>query len=133
MYNSVTLIGRLGKEPEFKKTKSGQSFAKLSLATNEWRKDGDDFMEITQWHQVVIWDDKLAQKASQVAKGSVCYLEGMVKYRSYEQDGVTKYATDIEVPRFSGKFGVLDKNNSTNGPTAKPSVDDMVDIDDIPL
>ena len=134
MFNSVTLIGNLGKDPEIKTTQKGDAFAKLSLATNEWRKDGDEFIEITQWHQCVIWDTRLADKAAKAQKGQKVMLQGMVKYRSYEKDGVTRYATDIEVPRFSGQFAVIDK--ATNGSAAEgsPAPTTPADLnDDIPF
>ena len=61
-------------------------------------------------------------------------LQGMVKYRSYEQDGVTKYATDIEVPRFSGNFGIVDKGTNGSAEEVSPTPVTAADLnDDIPF
>jgi single-strand DNA-binding protein len=106
----------------------------MSLATNEWRKDGDDFIEITQWHQCVIWDSRLADKAAKAQKGQKVMLQGMVKYRSYEKDGVTRYATDIEVPRFTGQFSIIDKTTNGSAVEISPAPVTAADLnDDVPF
>ena len=133
MYNSITLIGRLGKDPEIKSTKSGSSFARLNVATNEWRKDGDDFQEITQWHQVVIWDERLVQKTAKAKMGSVVYLEGMVKYREYMKDGEKRFATDVEVPRFSGKFGIMPAGKAVPNDLGDSLPAEMAEVEAIPF
>lgn len=130
MLNSVILIGNLGKDPEIKTTQKGDTFAKLSLATNEFRKDGEDFIEITQWHQCVIWDTYLANRAAKAQKGQKVALQGMVKYRSYEKDGVTKYATDIEVPRFGGNFQIVEKGTNGSAEEMSPTPVTAADLDD---
>ena len=80
MLNSVTLIGRLGKQPEIKTTNAGKKFARFSLATSKKIK-GED---VTQWHQVVVWNEKLSEVIEKyVNKGDLLAIQGEIEYRKY--------------------------------------------------
>lgn len=95
MANKVILIGNVGKNPDCRKFDSGTEMAAFSLATTErWTANGEK-KEETSWHNVVFWG-KLAVLCKQyVFKGSKVYIEGKIKYESYEKDGVKKYITKI--------------------------------------
>lgn len=94
--NKVVLIGRLGKDPELKYTPSGTAVANFTIATNESYKDKDGKkVENTDWHKVVAWN-KLAEICGQyLKKGSLVFIEGKIKTRSYDKDGVKHYITEI--------------------------------------
>jgi single-strand DNA-binding protein len=93
--NLVILIGNLGKDPEVRYTQAGLAVAKFSLATNEKRKKGDDWVDDVQWHRVTFFG-KLAEICGEyLTKGKQIYLEGRIQYGSYEKDGQTVYTTDI--------------------------------------
>ncbi len=96
--NRVTLIGNLGKDPEVRTTPSGATVCNFSLATTETYKDKNDtWQEVTDWHNIVIWN-RLGEVAGQyLKKGSKVYLEGKLKTRSYEKDGITRYMTEVFV------------------------------------
>ena len=94
--NKVVLVGRLGQDPEYKELNSG-ALAKLNVATTERYKDKyGDKKEETQWHNVVVWG-KLAKNCTTfLSKGSQVYIEGVIKYKTYEDNnGVKKYFTEI--------------------------------------
>jgi single-strand DNA-binding protein len=95
--NKVILVGRLGKEPEVRNLDNGAIVANFSLATSESYKDKTtgDKKEITEWHNIVIWG-KLAEIVQRyVHKGDLIYVEGKLRTRSWEKDGVTKYTTEV--------------------------------------
>lgn len=94
--NKVILVGRLGADPEMRYTASGMAVCRLSLATSRTYtgKDGQK-QEETAWHRVDAWG-KLAEICGQyLSKGRQVYIEGRLKYGSYEKDGVKHYTTDI--------------------------------------
>lgn len=93
--NKVILIGRLGKDPELRATKSGTNVCTMSLATSEYKiKDGNK-EEKTEWHKITLWE-KLADNASKyLKKGSNVYIEGRLQTTKYEKDGVPHYSTEI--------------------------------------
>ena len=95
--NRVTLIGNLGADPELRSTPQGTQVCTLKIATTERYKDKNgELKDSTEWHSVVLWD-KLAEIASKyLKKGSKVYLEGKLKHRSYEKDGITRYITEIQ-------------------------------------
>lgn len=111
--NKVTLIGNLGKDPDIQKLEGNVSVAKFSLATTETFKDknGQQHAE-TEWHTVVLWRS-LAELASKfLQKGSLVYIEGKLKTRSYDdRDGSKRYVTEI----IAEQIIMLDKRNETNG------------------
>lgn len=96
MLNKISLIGRVGKDPEIKHLESGAVVAKFSLATSEKYKDKTgETKEQTEWHNVVIWNKLVEVVEKWVKKGDLIYLSGKVTYRSYDKDGETRYFTEI--------------------------------------
>lgn len=89
--NKVMLIGRLGKDPELKYTPSSKPVLELSLATTEKFKDKEE----TEWHTVVFWNKQAEVLAKYLQKGSLLYVEGKNKTRSWEKDGSKRYKTEV--------------------------------------
>ena len=95
--NKVMLIGHLGKDPEMRFTQSGMAVANFTMATSEvWTdKASNEKKERTEWHRIVAFG-KLGEICGQyLAKGKQVYIEGRLQTRSWEQDGVTRYTTEI--------------------------------------
>lgn len=96
--NKVILVGSVGKDPESKVMPNGNAVVNFSLATSEsWKDKSGQQQESVEWHRCVCFG-KLAEIIAQyVKKGSKLYLEGSLKTRSWEKDGVKQYATEIVV------------------------------------
>ena len=94
--NRVTIIGNVGAEPQIKTFASGNKVANITLATTERYKDRNgEQKEETEWHSVQAFG-KLADVVERfVHKGSLLYLDGKIRTRSYEADGRTMYRTEI--------------------------------------
>jgi single-strand DNA-binding protein len=91
--NRVTLIGRLGKDPEMRSTPSGKALVRFSLATNRKKRQGEE--QPPDWHNIKAWD-RLAEICGQyLTKGKQVMIEGHIEYGTYEKDGVKHYTTDI--------------------------------------
>jgi single-strand DNA-binding protein len=95
--NKVILIGRLGKDPEVRNLDNGAVVANFSIATSESYKDRTtgEKKEITEWHNIVLWRGlaEIAQKY--LRKGDMVYIEGKLRTRSWEKEGVTRYTTEV--------------------------------------
>lgn len=99
--NKVILIGRVGKDPEYRNFESGSEVANFTLATSEKFKDKDGkVQEQTEWHNVVAWGKIASTINSYVKKGSQIMVEGKIKTRSWKKDnGEKAYSTDINLER----------------------------------
>ena len=95
--NKVILVGNLGNDPEVRYMPNGNAVANVSLATSETWKDKStgEQQEKTEWHRVVFFN-RLAEIVEQyVKKGTKLYVEGRLQTRSWEQDGVKRYSTEV--------------------------------------
>lgn len=95
--NAVSLIGTLGKDPDFKDAGSTQS-ARLSVATSEKWKDKatGEWKENTEWHSVVVFGVQATYASKYLSKGSLVAIEGSLKTSKYtDANGVDKYSTQI--------------------------------------
>lgn len=95
--NKVILVGNLGRDPEIRYTQDGQAVVNFTLATSmEWRdKATGEKRDKTEWHRIVAFR-KLAEICGEyLSKGKQVYIEGRLQTRSWEQDGVTKYITEV--------------------------------------
>ncbi len=97
--NKVTLIGRLGRDPELKYTAGGTAYCRFSMATDDQWTDRNtgERQERTEWHNIIAWD-RLAEICGQyLAKGRLVYIEGSINSRQYEdKDGVKRTSFDIK-------------------------------------
>ena len=120
MLNKVTLIGRLGRDPEVRHTQGGDRVVSFGLATSERWKDRNsgERKERTEWHNIVIFNDGLGKVAEQyLRKGSKVYLEGQIQSRKYQaSDGVERTAYEIVLRRFGGEMTLLDDGERRPAP-----------------
>lgn len=96
--NRAILAGRLGRDPEGRETRAG-SVVTMSIATNERRKEGDQWVDAVEWHRVVCFGRTAENVEKYLAKGSQCIVEGRIKTSTWEKDGETKYRTEIVAER----------------------------------
>ena len=138
--NEVKLIGNLGRDPEVKYMAGGDAVVNFSLATSEsWKdKNSGEMQERTEWHRCVAWR-KVGEIIAQYAhKGSKLYVSGKLQTRKWEQDGQTRYATEIQVQDVmllsaKGEGGGGSASQAPRSPTpAAPAQAEDFD-DDIPF
>ncbi len=117
--NKVILVGNLGRDPEIRSTNDGTRIAQLALATSEnWRdRMSGERKERTEWHRVVIFNERLAEIAEKyLRKGSKVYVEGQLQTRKWtDQQGQDRYTTEVVLSRFKGELTMLDGAGGTRG------------------
>ncbi len=110
--NKVILVGNLGRDPEVRSTQDGSKMANFSLATSDtWRdKASGERRERTEWHRVVIFNDRLVDVAEKyLRKGSKVYVEGQLQTRKWtDQSGQERSTTEVVLTRFRGELTMLD-------------------------
>ena len=118
--NKVILVGRLGKDPEVRSFQNGGKVVNMTLATSETWNDrtSGERKEKTEWHNVVIKDEKLAENAEKyLKKGASVYLEGRMETRKWtdQASGQDKYTTEVVIPRFGGVMTFLGGRDDAGG------------------
>ena len=125
MVNKVTLIGRLGKDPEVRTLDNGTSIAKFSLATNESYKDkSGEWQTITEWHNIIMWREVAERAEKQLKKGYLVYVDGKLTNRSWQdENGNTKYITEVRANLFRLLKEEMSMEKQTVDTTSHQSVD----------
>ena len=117
--NKVILVGNLGRDPEVRSTQDGSKMANFSLATSDtWRdKASGERRERTEWHRVVIFNDRLVDVAEKyLRKGSKVYVEGQLQTRKWtDQGGQERSTTEVVLTRFRGELTMLDGRGGASG------------------
>lgn len=127
--NKVILLGNVGKDPEIRSTADGTCIANLSVATSEsWKdKQTGERKEQTEWHRISAFGKLAEIIRDYVVKGSKVYIEGKLKTRSYDKDGVKMYTTEIVASELQMLDGKGDK------PQAQPFDNGFDDAELIPF
>lgn len=128
--NKVFLIGRLGADPEIRYTPNGTGVANFRIATNRSVKRNDQWEEVTDWHRIVAWD-RLAETVSQyLRKGSLVFIEGELRTRSWEdKDGNKRYTTEV----FARSMQMLDSKGEREREVSDFEVGPPPIEDDVPF
>src|SRR3954471_14286183 len=125
MLNRVTLIGRLGRDPEMRFLPDGTAVANFSVATDRsWNDETGKKRSETEWHTIVAWA-KLGEVCGKyLNKGSLVYIEGRLQTRSWETDKVKHYRTEVvaEQVKFLERKATTDE---TDLPTQSMPVEDL--------
>jgi single-strand DNA-binding protein len=145
MLNKVTLIGKLGAEPEVRQLPNGGTVTNIRLATSrQWKdKQTGEKREETEWHRVTFFN-RLAEIVSQyLRKGSQVYVEGRIRTQKWQdQSGQDRYTTEIvaeQMQMLGSKNDTLpevsspntpDMGNAQFQPAPSPAPDSGIDYDD---
>ena len=143
--NKVILVGRLGKDPEVRNLDSGVAVANFTLATSESYKDKTtgEKKEVTEWHNIVLWRGLAEIAQRYLHKGDMVYVEGKLRSRSWEKEGVTRYITEVVADNMTmlstkpGSYSSGDMNSGSAAPdrnqqeSFRASVDSSTD--DLPF
>src|SRR5580704_9099159 len=145
--NKVFLLGNVGKDPEIRATAGGMTVASFTLATADRKKEGANWVDSTEWHNIVCFQRTAEIVRDYVKKGSQLLVEGKITNRSWDdkESGQKRYKTEIlvnELTLLGGKSGSSEggsyaKSNTTSyatNPTSQPDYADTgITDDDIPF
>ncbi len=97
MVNKVILVGNVGMDPEVRTLEGGAKVARVRLATTErlFDRQNNTTKEHTEWHTITLWRGLADVVDRFVKKGSQIYIEGRLRTREWEKDGVKRYSTEI--------------------------------------
>lgn len=94
--NKVILIGNLGRDPEVRHSAAGLAIAKLNLAISERKKEGDEWVDHTEWVRVTAFGKTAENAGEYLRKGRQVYVEGRMQTNSYsDKDGNEKWSTEV--------------------------------------
>jgi len=131
--NRVMLIGNLGQDPEIRYLPSGTAMAKFSLATDRWKRKGEE--QPPDWHRITVWS-RLAEICAQyLTKGKQVMIEGRIEYGSYDKDGVKHYTTDIiaENMEMLGRQSESESREPSRPVEVQEGGAGILPVDDIPF
>jgi single-strand DNA-binding protein len=89
--NRVVVIGRLGRDPELRQAKTGTRWSSFSVATNRSRREGEQWFEETDWHDVRVFGDDAERCQRFLRKGSVVAVDGSLVYDVWTDDQNVKH------------------------------------------
>jgi single-strand DNA-binding protein len=158
--NKALIIGNLTQDPELRSTPSGSSVTSFTVATNRvWNDNTGQRQEETEFHNLVAFGKQAEIITQYLRKGSLIYIEGRLRTRSWEApDGQKRYKTEIVIDNFQmgpkgtssggGNFGETKSPSYTNNsprpsantnataeslPTVNLDDDQEIDLEEIPF
>lgn len=123
--NSISLIGRLGNDPETRALPDGTPVVNFSLAVNGRKKT-----DPTEWFRVAVFGKQAGPVAQYLAKGSEAFVRGRLSTRQYESKGEKRTSLEVsadEVVFIGGKSdgaGARSSNSGSAGRDEPPPHDD---------
>ena len=98
--NKVILLGNVGRDPEIRYIDKKRAVATFPLATNERNPSVPSAPELTEWHNIVMWDGLAEMAEKYIRRGSRLYLEGKLRTRVWEdRSAIKRTVTEIYVER----------------------------------
>jgi single-strand DNA-binding protein len=107
--NSVSLIGRLGRDPDVRLTPTGTKIARFSIAID--RPPAKDGSKVADWPQIVCFGKTAEIVELYVKKGYLVGIEGRIQTGSYEKEGRKIYTTDV----IANRVQFLDRGRTQSG------------------
>lgn len=138
--NKVILIGNLGADPETRYSQAGTPITRLRIATAERRKQGEQWVDHTEWHSVTCFGKNAENAGQYLRKGSKVYVEGSLRTSSWDKDGEKRYRTEVVAndlqfldPRGAQQPRQQPNESGWNAPATPEPAGFDDDIDSIPF
>lgn len=130
MLNKAQIIGYVGKDPEIHVFNNGDKVATFSIATSETYKNKEgEKVTNTEWHTIKVFKKMALVVESYVKKGQLLYVDGTIKYKTFETDGKTTYFTEIHVQSLK-MLGKSAGTQTAQSAQAAPKVETEQEVSD---
>ncbi|MBA4307008.1 MAG: single-stranded DNA-binding protein [Sphingopyxis sp.] len=137
--NSVTIVGRLTRDPELKALPSGQQVASLSIATSRVYNDKDGKrQEASEYHNIVVFGKTAENCGRFLVKGQMVMVQGRLQTRSWDKDGTKQYRTEVVAdqvqfgPKAEGHTAVV-RDTEQVSPKFPEYPEEEINPEDIPF
>jgi len=119
--NHVTIVGKLTRDAEISYLPSGAAVAKISIAVNRSRKNGDQWVEEVSYFDSAIFGKTAENLKPYLSKGKQIGLEGHLKQDRWEKDGQKFSKVSIIADNVQLLGGKSDSGQSSGAPAFKPA------------
>ncbi len=133
--NKMLVAGNLGRDPEVRFSEAGKAFCKLNIAVGERKKQGDEWIDHTEWVPAVCFGRTAENCGQYLSKGSEVILTGRMQTRKVEKDGQTRYYTEVVADNvtFVGGKGSSSSGGGEKRQQSKGQQQFADDLDDMPF
>ena len=98
--NRIVLVGRVGRDPELKFGKKGTPWCSWSVATERFVRDGENWVDTTDWHRIVAFGKIAERSGERVHRGDLIGVEGVLTYESWtDEEGAQRTSTRVIADR----------------------------------
>lgn len=131
MINKVILVGNVGADPEVRTLDNGVKMARIRVATTEriFHKDKNEYTTLTDWHNITVWRNLADVVDKYIRKGSQLYIEGKLRTREYDKNGVKCFATEI----IADEIKMLGKREVSTPSGSQPQRQVATSVSDYPM
>ena len=120
-YASITIVGRLGRDPETKMTSTGKQIVSASIAVGAKDK--------TQWYKIQAWD-KTGEWLKDAKKGDIVFAQGSLTISTYEKKtGGTAIDPVVNAQIIRTSHKREDIGNDFGGQQPRQASNEMPDLD----
>lgn len=138
--NTVTLVGRLTRDPEVRFTTKGAAVCRFDLAVNRRYKDGTgNWTDDTSFIPVVVWGEAASRCGERLKKGLPAHVEGRLQSRNWEtKEGQKRTSIEVIARRvqFLSKVtndAEAEASDAPGQPKSAPAAAEAADDEEIPF
>lgn len=137
-FNQATFVGNLGRDPDLRYTPQGTAVCSFSMAVNNRKKVGEEWVDDTLWVKVQLWRNQAESAGQHLSKGSQVLVSGRIGVEEWTgQDGKPKFTIVMNADRF---VSLGPKTQGDSPPRASkpptqtaPATEPDISDDDIPF
>jgi single-strand DNA-binding protein len=104
-FNKITMVGNLGRDPEFRQLDDGARVCNFNVAVNETTRETTGSKSAPTWFRITVWGERATLCASSLKKGSAVYVAGRLKPRQWQdKSGEKRFSLEVKATdvRFFG-------------------------------
>ena len=131
--NRVVLVGNLTRDPELRHTPGGTPVCSLRVAVNDRKRDeSGNWVDAPNYFSVSVFGNQAENCAQYLSKGRPVGIDGKLRWREWEKDGVKREAVEIvaDSVQFLGGRGDGGGNQFVPAGAAQESADFPAAADD---
>ena len=96
-FNTITVVGNLGRDPELRYTPQGDAVCSFTIATNDKKKDASgQYVEIVHWFKITLWGKRAEAAAKWLQKGKPVYIRGRLGVEEWtDRENQNRYSLTV--------------------------------------